>query len=325
MDEPLPAAMEDRSRDYALVILAAVFWGTSFPSTKLIVATVDPLFITTARLGIGASLGMFLLAALRRLDWRFFREPLVWGLGLLNAAAFDLQNVGLAYTTASKTALLANVNVVFIPILMAVVFHEKLRAGKAIGILVGLFGVVVLATKLNPSSLAGGQFLGDALVFGSSVLWAFFVIGTKKMVDRGGDYLALTTAVLAATGVLSVAPVLVTSGGLPPDAASWGVVVYLGLVPTFLPLLLYTLSMRTISPTISSLLVLLEIVVAAVLSALFLREILDIFTLLGGALILGGTYVVARGDRELPEPAGGGLAPVPRDPRVPGDGDLTRR
>ncbi len=325
MDHPLPAAVNDRNRDYALVMLAAMFWGTSFPSTKLIVASVDPLFITTARLGIGASLGVLLLTALRRLDWRFFREPLVWGLGLVNAAAFELQNVGLVYTTASKTALLANVNVVFIPILMAVVFHERLRAAKAVGILVGLIGVVVLATKLNPQSLVGGEFLGDALVFGSSVLWSFFVVGTKEMVDRGGDYLALTTVVLATTGVFSAAPLLVASGGYPPDASSWGVVVYLGLVPTFLPLLLYTLSMRTISPTISSLLVLLEIVVAAVLSALFLREVLDVFTFLGGALILGGTYVVARGDRELPEPAGSGLAPVPRDSHVPGDGGLTRR
>ncbi len=316
--------MDGPRRDYAFVILAAVFWGTSFPATKLIVASVDPLFITTFRLGLGAALGIVLLAALRRLDLRFFREPLVWGLGLLNAAAFDLQNVGLAYTTASKTALLANVNVVFIPILMAVVFHERIRAEKALGILVGLSGVVVLATKLDLASLAGGEFLGDALVFGSSVLWSFFVIGTKAMVDRGGDYLALTTAVLATTGVFSVIPLAVAPVGFPVDAAAWTVVVYLGLVPTFLPLLLYTLSMRTISPTISSLLVLLEIVVAAVLSALFLREVLDVFTFLGGALILLGTYVVARGDRELPEPAAGGLAPVPRDTRVADDGVIRR-
>src|SRR2546428_6354704 len=89
---------------------------------------------------------------------------------------------------------------------------------------------------------------------------------------------------------------------------------YLALVPTFTTLMLYVASMRTISPTISALLILLEVVVAAILSFVFLRDPLDGYTLAGGALILFGAYVVTRGEQPIPGPAAGGPPSVPVDP-----------
>ena len=317
--------MESRRRDYLFVILASVFWGTAFPATKLIVVTADPLFITTARLGIGALLGFAVLAALHRLNLRILRDPLVWVLGLLNALAFNLQNVGLAYTTASKTALLVNVNVVFVAILMAFFYRERITRFRALGILLGVTGVIVLATKLDPASLTAGEFVGDLLVFGSGLVWSFYVVGMKKEVDRGGDYIALTTVVLATTALFAAVPTLFLREPQPSDPLSWGVIAYLGLVPTFLPLLLYTISLRSISPTVSSLLVLLEIVVAAVLSVGLFGDVLGVFTIAGGALILFGSYVTTLGEQPLPEPGASGLVPVPRDTLVPGPDGITRR
>src|SRR2546427_553681 len=218
-----------RSRDFGLVLLASVLWGTSFPGSKLTVGTVDPLFLTFARMAIGAVLGMTVLVGMRRLDRRVFREPLVWVLGAINAIGFDLQNEGILLTTASKTALFAAVPLFFVG-------------------------------------------------------WP-----------------------------------------LPTNGIGWLGIAYLGLVPTFTPLLLYVASMRTISPTVSGLLILLEVVVAAVLSFLFLRDPFDAFTLAGGALILFGAYVVTRGEQALPERAAAGLASVPRDATQRRPGRIIRR
>src|SRR5437870_11120324 len=168
-----------RSRDYGLILLASVLWGTSFPGSKLTVGTVDPIFLTFARMALGAALGTVVLAALRRLDVRIFREPVVWALGAVNALGFDLQNEGIVLTTASKTALLVNVNVVFIAILMVLFFRETVAHSRIAGILIGVVGVVVLATKLDPRNLAGGQFVGDVLVFFAGLVWAFYVAGVK--------------------------------------------------------------------------------------------------------------------------------------------------
>ncbi len=305
--------MKLRNRDAILILLASVLWGTSFPGSKLTVGTVDPLFLTFARMGIGALLGLVVLAGMRRLDLRVFREPLVWVLGAINAVGFDLQNEGILLTTATKPALLVNVNAVIIPALMVVFFREAMTRTKVVGILIGTFGVVVIATKLDPASLTGGQFAGDLLVFVAGVVWAFYVVGAKRMVDRGGDYVALTSGILATTALLAAIPLFLVGWPLPTNASGWLGIAFLGLVPTFAPLMLYVASMRTISPTISGILILMEVVVAAILSFVFLQEGLSPYTVAGGAMILLGAFVVSRGESGPPRPATGGLPPVPND------------
>jgi len=84
----LASAMPSSRRGYALVLFASVLWGTSFPGSKLTVSSVDPLFLTFARMGLGALVGLGVLVILRRLDLRIFRDPIVWVLGGINALAF---------------------------------------------------------------------------------------------------------------------------------------------------------------------------------------------------------------------------------------------
>src|SRR5438128_7058684 len=314
-----------RSRDYGLVLLASVLWGTSFPGSKLTVGTVDPLFLSFARMALGALLGLTVLVAIRRLDLRVFREPLVWVLGAINAVGFELQNEGILLTTASKTAPLLNVNVVIIPVLMVLFFREAMTRLKITGILIGTFGVVVVATKFDLASLAGGQFAGDVLVFVAGVVWAFYVVGAKRMVDRGGDYAALTAGILATTALLAAVPLFLVGWPLPTNGRGWLGIACLALVPTFTPLLLNVASMRTISPTVSGLLILLEVVVAAVLSFLFLRDPFDAFTLARGALILFAAYVVTLGEQPRAEPAAARLASVPSDATTRDAGRIIRR
>src|SRR5256712_13440092 len=194
---------------------------------------------------------------------------------------------------------------------MVVFFREAMTRLKVVGILIGTFGVVVVATKLDPASLSGGQFVGDVLVFVAGVVWAFYVVGAKRMVDRGGDYVALTAGILATTAVLAVIPLFFVGGPLPPNGTGWLGFAYLGLVPTFTPLMLYVASMRTISPTISGILILLEVVVAAILSFVFLQDALSAYTVAGGAMILLGAFVVTRGEVSIPEPAAGRPSPPP--------------
>src|SRR5256886_10269740 len=317
--------MKARDRDVILVLLASILWGTSFPESKLTVGTVDPLFLTFARMALGALLGVVVLAAMRRFDLRVFREPLVWILGAINAIGFELQNEGILLTTASKTALLVNVNVVIIPVLMVVFFREAMTRLKVVGILIGTFGVVVVATKLDPASLSGGQFAGDVLVFIAGVVWAFYVVGAKRMVDRGGDYVALTAGILATTALLAAIPLFFVGWPLPTNGSGWLGIAYLGLVPTFTPLVLYVASMRTISPTISGLLILLEVVVAAVLSFLFLRDPLGVYTLAAGAITLIGAYAVPGAAQSIGQHVPPSTPPLPSDATRRDAGRIIRR
>ena len=154
-------------------------------------------------------------------------------------------------------------------------------------------------------------------MFVAGVVWAFYVVGAKRMVDRGGDYVALTAGILSTTALLAAIPLFFVGWPLPTSAGGWLGIAYLGLVPTFTPLMLYVASMRTISPTISGILILLEVVVAAILSFVFLQDALSAYTVAGGAMILLGAFVVTRGEVSIPEPAAGGPS-VPQEIGGPG-------
>ena len=150
--------------------------------------------------------GVAFLVIRGRLDLSVFRNPYVWLLGALNAIAFGLQHLGQVYTTASKTALLVDVNVVFIALLMVAVFRERMTAPKVLAVFLGVAGVAVLTTRLDPSFVTQGELRGDLLVFLAGVVWSVYVVNTKEMLDRGGDYLALSVGVLVTTSVFAAIP-----------------------------------------------------------------------------------------------------------------------
>src|SRR5207249_7809836 len=94
------------------------------------------------------------------------------------------------------------------------------------------------------------------VVFVAGVVWAFYVVDAKRMVDRGEDYVTLTAGILATTALLAAVPLRFVGWPLPTNGRRWLGIAYRGLVPTFTPLVLYVASMRTISQTISGLLTL---------------------------------------------------------------------
>jgi drug/metabolite transporter (DMT)-like permease len=81
-------------------------------------------------------------------------------------------------------------------------------------------------------------------------------------------------------------PLYLTEGALPGGFTGWAMVVYLALFCTVLPYVLYAWGLKRTSATFSSLVLLFEVVMAAVLSSLFLGETFSRTEMLGGGLIL---------------------------------------
>ena len=297
---PSPDDVPGSRADYLLVIAAGVIFGTSFPAIKLAVGAsgdVDPLLLTFLRLSIGAGSGLLFLLLRRRFTLSVFRNPYVWLLGALNTIGFDLQHLGQVYTTASKTALLVDVNVVFIAIFMVAVYRERMTWRKALGIALGLGGVAVLTTRLDPTFLQQGEFVGDLLVFLAGVVWAVFVLDFKEMIDRGGDYLALSVGALTTTFLFSAIALPWARLSAPITGIGWVGIAWLGLVTTFPPIAIWARSIRVISPTVAAILLLIEVAVAGALSILFFGEPFGVLFAVGGLLVLAGTVVASLGDR----------------------------
>jgi drug/metabolite transporter (DMT)-like permease len=287
--------MTPKGRTYSILLLTSVALGSQFPASKIVVDSIDPFTLTASRVGIGAFIGIGAMTLRNRLEVRAIVKPKVLALGGLLGLVYVLLNVGVQYTTASKTALFVNASVVHVALFMFLFFGERMTRAKAMGLGISLLGVVVLTTHLDPAFLAGGELIGDFLVFLSGLCWAGCVVVAKwVVVHRSVDEWNLAGSALVIASVISLVPFIFVKASLPSTPIVWTAVLYLGLVPTFFPLLVCIHSMKTISPTVSNLLILPAVLVAAVLSFGFLSEPIGLSTILGGALVLGGGFVAAR-------------------------------
>jgi len=295
--------MERKASSVILIVVSALIWGSSFPVIKVTLGGAQDMFsfsfvISFVRLSIAALFGLAMLLAARRFNVNLFRHPVVWILGFLNAISFILQHAGLAFTTASKTSLLVNFNVVFVAALSFVFFRERLGPRKIAGVLLGVGGVVVLETGLDFSFLQHGEIIGDIMVFSAGFTWALYVLFTKRAVDTNFNYLDLSIAVIITTVPFLLFTLPFVDLIQPIAGASWGGILFLGLVTTLPPLIMWSRALKNVTATVSSVLLLFEVLFAVLLSIIAIGETFLVIYVFGGAMILvGGILATSSSDR----------------------------
>ena len=285
--------MDKKTSSVALIVLAAFLWGSSFPAIKVTLGAAEnqvsfSFIVSVVRLSVSAAVGLGAMVALGRLDSKVFRQPVVWVLGLLNALSYILQHAALAWTTASKTSLLINFNIVFVAVLSYIFFRERLGSRKIAGVLLGISGVVILETGLDPGFISRGEFPGDILALVAGLSWSLYIIYTKRAVDSGKDYVDLSVAVIVATLPFLLLPLPLAELSQPIGTIGWVGILYLGIVTTLPPLVMWSKALKNLTATVSSILLLLEVLFAVLISIVAIGErFLEVYVL-GGALVLFG-------------------------------------
>ena len=168
--------------DYALLITLSALWGSSFMVIKVGVETVPALTVTAGRLVLAA---VFLVAIAYHARQTMPRGRGLWGLIVLsalfgNALPFTLIAWGEEAIDSGLAAILMAV-MPLTTVLLAHVFtrDEKLTAGKATGVALGIAGLVVL---IGPQKLTQ---LGEDTVRQLAVAGAAFCYGLNAIITRG--------------------------------------------------------------------------------------------------------------------------------------------
>lgn len=242
--------------------------------------------VASFRSGIAAVTLLLLLPQARR-SWSW-RAGLV---GIAYAACVTLFVLANKLTTSANAIFIQSTAPLYILLLSPWLLHERIRARDfAVMAAVGVGMTLLFVGTERPFATAPDPFHGNILAALSGVAWALTIMGLRWMgriehTDAGGAMPAVAIGNLLAflVGLPLALPVVAAR---PLD---WGIVAGLGTVQIGLAYIFLASGMRHVRALETSMLLLLEPVLNPIWSWLVHGETPRAWSLLGGAIILGGT------------------------------------
>lgn len=284
---------KDRTRGAAYTFLAATFWGTSFPVIKWGLTYISAYDFVMLRFLISVSILIPVIVLLNRKNFLIYlKNRYMVLLGFLCAISYFFQFIGQQWTTATKTALLINSSVIFAPILSYFWLKEELDYLKATGIITAFLGVFFIVSGGKLTNLQGGNMIGDLLCFFAGVSWGVHTVVSKKISKKEDKSFLFIGAMLLYTFIfisMFSSPFL---HSIDFNLETCFAVLYISIFCTVLPFILWYEGLKTIEASSSVTYLLLTIIVATIISIIFLHETLTLTLMLGAFLICAGIWLV---------------------------------
>ncbi|OQW33547.1 MAG: hypothetical protein A4E19_03940 [Nitrospira sp. SG-bin1] len=268
------------------LLLTTVIWGATFPATKAALEQIPPLSFLLLRFFLGTVL---VLLWFRIYGRRLHRDRAVLSASALTTVflflGYLLQTVGLRYTSASNSAFLTALYVIFVPLILMRI--DRRVVGATVIAVIGLWLLVKPDTAMN---------LGDLLTLGCAVAFAGHIICLERFTREVDAPSLLVWQMVAMTVLFLPAPWWEETAR---SAFSPTAVLLTGLgVTGVLATLAFAVQMwaqRLVPAQQVAILFASEPAYAAWLSWYFLGETMDIQGWIGSALILLAVIIGAFG------------------------------
>ena len=284
---------------HLLVLTAVIVWGTTFVSTKILLANgLAPADIFFYRFLI-AYLSIWLLSSRMLWTGNLKDECLSAVAGICGGSLYFLtENMALEITLASNVALI----ICTAPVLTAVLV--RLFGGKcvfprsfAVGSLLALAGVAFVV--FNGRFVLKIEPWGDLLSVAAALSWAGYNLAVKRLEKY--PVLFVTRKVFF-YGLLTILPVFLfrplrTDAEILFRPAVWGNLLFLGGIASLVCFILWNIAVKHLGAVRATNYIYLTPLVTLSASAAILDERVTWIAMAGAVLILGGVYVAENGYR----------------------------
>jgi len=258
-----------------LMVITAMMWSLGGIFIKLI--SWSPFLIAGVRSGIsGSIMAMYMAATHTRFKLNTY--SLLAGIGLgFSATLFTIAN---KLTTAANAIVLQYTAPIFILVISALFFRQKLARRDVVVVGITMAGMVLFfLDQLSPGNILGN-------IFG--ILAGIFLAQMFVMVGRGGDDDSTRMS-----GILIAHAITLLIGlplGIPMTESVAGIevlyVIILGVFQLGIPYVLYGIASRDCPPLACSLIGMLEPLLNPVWVAIFIGEMPGPFALAGAVIII---------------------------------------
>jgi drug/metabolite transporter (DMT)-like permease len=279
---------------------AVTVWGASFVATKIALRELSPVALVWARFAMGiVVLGLFVGVR------RQFRPVAGSDLGTFLLLGFLgitlhqwLQSNALVTSQATTTGWIIATTPLFTALLGWIFLRERLgRAGLA-GILIAAFGVLLVVARGDPGAIAVGRLgaPGDVLILVSCANWAIFSVLSRRGLKRHPAALMMFY-VMVLGWILTTALFGIESGfrGIGPlSGTGLMALLFLGVFCSGVAYVFWYDALERIPASRVGALLYLEPLVTVAVAAWLLGETIRLGTMIGGAIILFGVWLVNR-------------------------------
>jgi drug/metabolite transporter (DMT)-like permease len=301
----IPSAVRFGPSDAALLLVLASMWGLSFLFIEVALTEVPPIWIVAARVSVGATVLLLIVAVLRV---PLPRRLATWGhLALLGVMNNAVPWTAVAYAQQALPSGLTALLMAMVPIstllVSVLVGLERITPLRLVGLLISLGGVgLIVAGDVDDL----GRVLAMLVVLGATILYASGAVYAKRKVSGDVPPLALATGQVLVTSVLMI-PTAFLVAPMPDlsslSAAVIGSLAALGALGTGLAFLVFYSLIERVGATNATMVTYLIPVVAVIAGAVVLDERLALTALAGGAVVVLGIWLTQRALPRTPQEA----------------------
>ena len=212
--------------------------------------------------------------------------------GLFFALDLALYNTSILKTSAANATLLGNNSPIVVGLLTWLLFRRRPQASFWLGLLMAVIGtLVILWADLSKHTQFG---IGDAMSLAAAACFAVYLLVTEKIRETTGTLTFLRLAMISSTVALLLINVsLGVSLRVPHGRTLWAVL-GLGLVSQLGGYLALTYALGHLPATITSVSLLSQGPLTALMAAVLLGEPLTWPQIAGGTLVLAGVGLAHR-------------------------------
>ncbi len=306
LTEKTPRPITDHHLMHFAMLIVVSFWAANMVAIKEALFGFSPLALALVRaIVVGLTFGTIFLFLRDRSLLRFTRAQWL-RFGLIAFLGVTLDQIliieGVAHTNVPHAALIVAIEPVMVLVLSVMLRLEMLTVLKFVGMAISFTGVVLLTYG---KQVQGGNayWLGDVIVMAEVVVFAYYTILLKEVVDQY-DVITLNTVVFGLGALL-----MIPFGAHAVWHQHWSQIPirsFLGLAfMTFfsavMGYLLFVYALKGLTASRVAAFNYVEPVIATGLGIWLLRDRVGFWGFFGGALILLGVYFT---ERERGEEAG---------------------
>lgn len=275
-------------------LITIVIWGTTFISTKILLADFTPIEILFFRF----LLGLLALIAVypKRLRIKDKKQQFTFAAaGLCGISLYYLlENIALTYTMASNVGVIISVAPFFTAVLSHVFLktEEKLKTQFFVGFVVAIIGICLIGfngkeLELNP--------IGDFLAIAAAFVWAVYSLLTRKISSYGYNTIGATRRIFT-YGILFMLPFLFIFDFSPnfqkiikPEYTLN--LIYLGLGASALCFVTWNYAVKVLGAVKTSVYIYIVPVITVITSVIVLKEEITWMAAIGIGLTLIGLFL----------------------------------